>query len=183
MIIEIREKGSKAFYEEVVSFNHQYAALMKNPRAKFMSSFKSILIQIFAMGFLFGCMTSVGISDGFSPLPVCAMTAAAMAALVGAVIYSAMKKRVKMFLEDERSSTIILDDNGVEINKEGSQIVRLAWDNVAFVRCFKESTSFFAKDASGIVISVTNKYKDQILEYLNNSNIGVQIIDIGSKRK
>ena len=181
MIIEIREKGSKAFYEEVVSFNHQYAALMKNPRAKFMSSFKSILIQIFAMGFLFGCMTSVGVSVGCSPLPVCAMTAAAMAALVEAVIYSAMKKRVKMFLEDERDSTITLDDKGIEINKGDTQIIRLGWDNVAFVRTIKESTSFFAKDASGIVISVTNKYKDQIMEYFNKNNIGVQIINMESK--
>lgn len=181
MVIEIKEKGSKEFYEEVVSFNHQYGALMKKPEAKFMSSFKSIRIQIFAMGFLFGCMTSVGVSDGFSALPVCAMTAAAMVALVGAVIYSAMKKRVKMFLEDERDSTITLDDKGIEINKGDTQIIRLGWDNVAFVRTFKESTSFFAKDASGIVISVTNKYKDQIMEYFNKNNIGVQIINMESK--
>lgn len=50
MTIEIKDKGTKAFYEEVVSFNHQYGALMKKPEAKFMSSFKSILMQIFAMG-------------------------------------------------------------------------------------------------------------------------------------
>ena len=73
MVIEIREKGSKAFYEEVVSFNHQYAALMKNPRAKFRSSFKSIFTQVFAMAFLFGCMTYWGLSDGFSPLAVFAI--------------------------------------------------------------------------------------------------------------
>lgn len=181
MTIEIKDKGTKAFYEEVVSFNHQYGALMKKPEAKFMSSFKSILMQIFAMGVIFGFTIYEGVSDGFSSLGVCAVTAAAMAAFVQAVMYYSMKKRVKMFLEDERDSTITLDDKGIEINKGDTQIIRLGWDNVAFVRTFKESTSFFAKDASGIVISVTNKYKDQIMEYLNKNNIGVQIINVESK--
>ena len=66
----------------------------------------------------------------------------------------------------------------IEINKGDTQIIRLGWDNVAFIRTFKESTSFFAKDASGIVISVANKYKDQIMEYLNSNNTRVQIINI-----
>ena len=178
MTIEIKDKGTKAFYEEVVSFNHQYGSFMKNPRAKFMSSFKSFKIQFLSTVFLFACMTLVGRSDGFSPMAVCAMTASAMTAFIIAVSYYAMKKRVKMFLEDERTSTITLDDEGIEINKEDAQIIRLGWDNVAFVRTFKESTSFFAKDASGIVISVANKYKDQIMEYLNANNTRVQIINI-----
>ncbi len=75
-----------------------------------------------------------------------------------------------------------MDENGVEINKGDTQIIRLGWDNVAFVRTFKESTSFFAKDASGIVISVTNKYKEQIMEYLNTNDTGVQIICTENKR-
>ena len=181
MVIEIKEKGTKEFYEEVVSFNHQYGSFMKNPRAKFMSSFKSFKIQFLSTVFLFACMTLVGRSDGFSPMAVCAMTASAMTAFIIAVSYYAMKKRVKMFLEDERTSIITLDDNGVEINKGNSQVIRIAWENVVFVRSFKETTSFFAKDASGIVISVTNKYKDQIMEYFNKNNIGVQIINMESK--
>lgn len=84
--------------------------------------------------------------------------------------------------EDERTSIITLDDNGVEINKGNSQVIRIAWENVAFVRSFKESISFFAKDASGIVISVTNKYKDQIMEFLNTNDTGVQVINTESKR-
>ena len=181
MIIEIREKGSKAFYEEVVSFNHQYGALMRKPTAKFRTPFKPFLIQIFGMVILFIGLTLIGLSEGFDSTRVCAMTAAAAGAVVLGTSYYVMKKRVKMFLEDERDSTITLDDKGIEINKGDTQIIRLGWDNVAFVRTFKESTSFFAKDASGIVISVTNKYKDQIMEYLNKNNIGVQIINMESK--
>ena len=181
MVIEIKEKGSKEFYEEVVSFNHQYGVLMRKPTAKFRTPFKSFLIQIFGMVILFIGLTLIGLSEGFDSARVCAMTAAAAGAVVLGTSYYVMKKRVKMFLDDERPSTITLDDKGIEINKGDTQIIRLGWDNVAFVRTFKESTSFFAKDASGIVISVTNKYKDQIMEYLNANNIGVQIINMESK--
>lgn len=182
MTIEVKEKGTKEFYEEVVSFNHQYGALMRKPTAKFMTSFRSFLIQLFGMGFLFVAMTLIGRSDGFSPMSVCSMTASAMGVFVTAVSYYAMQKRVKIFLEDDRTSTVTLEDKGVEINKEDEQIIRLGWDNVAFVRSFKESTSFFAKDASGIVISVTNKYKDQIMEFLKKNDIEIQIIDTENKR-
>ena len=151
---------------------------MKKPTAKFMTSFRSFLMQLLGMGILFASMTLVGKSDGFSPVTVCGMTASAMGVFVIAVSYYAMKRRVNMFLEDDRTSTVTLDEKGVEINKEDAQIIRISWDNVAFVRSFKESTSFFAKDASGIVISVTNKYKDQIMEYLNNNDVEVQIIKV-----
>lgn len=182
MVIEVKEKGTKAFYEEVVSFTHQYGALMRKPTAKFMTSFRFFLIQLFAMVFLFVAMTLIGRSDGFSPMAVCAMTASGMGIVVIAASYYAMKRRMNMFLEDEKASTITLDDKGIEIRKGNAQIIRLSWDNVAFVRTFKESTSFFAKGAGGIVISVTNKYKDQIMDYLNENNIGIQIIDTEKKR-
>ena len=84
--------------------------------------------------------------------------------------------------EYERISIINLEDNSGAINKGNSQVIRIAWENVAFVRSFKESISFFAKDASGIVISVTNKYKDQIMEFLNTNDTGVQVINTESKR-
>ena len=156
MTIEVKEKGTKEFYEEIVSFYHQYGALMKKPTARFMTSFKSFLIQLFVMGVLFGSMIHIGQSEGFDSMVVCAMLVVAVGAFVLAVSYYAMKKRLKMFLEDDSTSTITMDENGVEINTGDTQIIRLGWDNVAFVRTFKESTSFFAKDASGIVISVTN---------------------------
>jgi len=180
LVIEIKEKGTKEFYEEVVSFNHQYGALMRKPTAKFRSSFRfgALIIQIIGLVVLFITQLHIGMSEGFESIVVCAMTATAMATFIIAISYYNLKKRVKMFLEDDRISTVTLDEKGVEINKEDAQIIRISWDNVAFVRTFKESTSFFAKDASGIVISVTNKYKDQIMEYFNKNNIGVQIINM-----
>ena len=84
---------------------------MKKPTVRFMTSFKSFLIKLFVMGVLFGSMIHIGQSEGFDSMVVCAMSVVAVGAFVLAVSYYAMKKRVKMFLEDDRTSTITMDEN------------------------------------------------------------------------
>jgi len=87
-----------------------------------------------------------------------------------------MNKMVDAFLSDDRASTVTLDENGVELNKGGSQIVRVGWDEVALVRSFRESTCFIAKNVTGLVIAVTNTYKDDIMDYLKDNDVNVQIV-------
>ena len=87
-----------------------------------------------------------------------------------------MKKMVDGYIADDRPSVVTLDENGVEIEKTGSQAIRLAWDNVAFVRSFIESTCFFSKDLSGIVLSVNNDHKKEIMDYIKSNNIDVKVV-------
>jgi hypothetical protein len=87
-----------------------------------------------------------------------------------------MNKAVKEYMNDDRPSVVTLDDNGVEIEKKDSQAIRLAWDNVAFVRVFNESTCFFSKDLNGIVLAVNNKYKNELLDYIKDNNIQVLVV-------
>jgi DNA primase catalytic subunit len=47
---------------------------------------------------------------------------------------------------------------------------------VAFVRTFVESTSFFSKDLSGIVLSVDNNYRKEIMDYIKSNNIDVKVV-------
>ena len=54
--------------------------------------------------------------------------------------------------------------------------MRVGWDEVALVRSFKESICFIAKNVTGLVISVTNTYKDDIMKYLEDNNVDVKIV-------
>ena len=83
---------------------------------------------------------------------------------------------VDAYLSDDRASTVTLDENGVELNKDGSQIMRVGWDEVALVGSFKESTCFIAKNVTGLVIAVTNLYKDDIMKYLEDNSVDVRIV-------
>jgi hypothetical protein len=117
-----------------------------------------------------------GITGSFTVTKILTAVFAGVAAAATAVNIFRMKKMVDGYLADDRPSIVTLDENGVEIEKTGSQAVRLAWDNVAFVRSFVESTSFFSKDLSGIVLSVTNDYRKEIMEYIKSNNIDVKVV-------
>ncbi len=173
MRIEIKDKGTKEFYKEVVSVMTQYLNLIRNPQMKYRDIFKSYRIIGLCMGFLFGTQLWLGFTDQFDALRITALAVVACAALVDFLYYHIMMKQVRGFLEDDRSSVVTLDEMGIEINKGDSQIVRLAWENVAFVRTFRESVCFFSKDNSRIVLAVTKDYEHEINKYLDDNGIDI----------
>ena len=163
MVIEVRENGTEEFYKETVNVASQYKRLIKKPEAKLNDNFKSMFIMMIAMAILFASQLLHGIIDGFDVLTG-AVLAASFMAFVFLIIYRInMKKMVDAYLNYARVSTVTLDESGVELNKGGSQIMRLGWDEVALVRSFNESTCFIAKNVTGMVIAVTNLYKNDKL--------------------
>ena len=176
MTIEIKEKGSRQFYKEFVNVLTQYRQLLYRPADKLRDNFKRYILLTLAMALIFLMNVYGGITGTFNTMKILAAVFAAAAAIVTIIVYARMQKLVDSYLADDRPSVVTLDENGVEIEKTGSQAVRLAWDNVAFVRSFGESTCFFSKDLSGIVLSVTNDYKREIMDYLKNSDINVTVI-------
>lgn len=176
MTIEIKEKGTKEFYKEVVNVTSQYRQLLKKPEAKLNDNFKSYTIMMVAMAILFATQLVNGISGGFNALIGAALAATFIAFIVLFIIRRNMKKMVDAYLNDDRASTVTLDENGVELNKGGTQIMRVGWGEVALVRSFKESTCFIAKNITGLVIAVTNTYKDDIMKYLENNDVDVRLL-------
>ena len=176
MTIEIKEKGTRKFYEEVVNVVTQYRQLLYKPDGKLSDNFKKYRLLIIAMAIFFVTNLYLGVTGGFNTRNVLPIVLSILAIIAMAIYLSRMKKMVDGYLADDSPSVVTLDDDGVEINKVGSQAVRLAWDNVAFIRIFRESTCFFSKDLSGIVLSVTNDHKNEILEYLNSTDLGIKVI-------
>ena len=176
MTIEIKEKGSRQFYKEFVNILTQYRQLLYRPEDKLKDNFTRYIFLTIAMVLI--CLMSLygGITGSFTVTKILTAVFAGVAAAATAVNIFRMKKMVDGYLADDRPSIVTLDENGVEIEKTGSQAVRLAWDNVAFVRSFVESTSFFSKDLSGIVLSVTNDYRKEIMEYIKSNNIDVKVV-------
>ena len=173
MRIEIKDKGTKEFYKEVVSVMAQYPQLIRKPQMKYRDAFKSYSTIGICMGILFGMQLWLGLIDKFDALKVTAMAVVACAALVAFLYDRIMMKQVRGFIEDDRPSVVTLDEMGVEINKGDSQIVRLAWENIAFVRTFRESVCFFSKDSSRIVLAVTKEHESEINKYLNDNSVDV----------
>lgn len=176
MTIEIKEKGSRKFYKEVVNIVTQYRQLLYAPGEKLKDNFAHYIFMTIAMAAIFLIFLIGGIRGSFNTMGILAMVFAAVAAVATLIFLFRMNKMVNEYLADDRPSVVTLDEDGVEIAKAGAQTVRLAWDNVAFVRSFKESTSFFSRDLSGIVLSVTNDYKKEIMDFVKNSGLDIKVV-------
>ena len=176
MRIEIKEKGTKQFYKEVVNIMTQYRQLLYRPEDKLRDNFTRYSLLTAAMVLLFLMNIYGGIRNSFNAMRIRTAVFAAAAAVATVFILIRMNKMVNGYIADDRQSVVTLDEEGVEIERLGSQAVRLAWDNVAFVRSFVESTTFFSKDLSGIVLSVNNNYRKEILDYIKNNNIEVKVV-------
>ena len=176
MTIEVKEKGSEEFYKEVVNVISQYRQFIKKPEAKLSDNFKTYTILMATMAILFVLWIMRGIFDGFDAWTGAVLASTFMAFVVLFIYRKNMTKMVEAYLNDGRTSMITLDEKGVELNKNGSEIMRVGWESVALVRSFNESTCFIAKNVTGLVIAVTNLYKDDVMNYLEDNNIDVMII-------
>lgn len=176
MTIEIKEKGTRSFYREVVNILTQYRQLLYAPGEKLRDNFMRTIMLTLAMAAILVMFLYGGITQGFSTSKVLAMVFSGLATVTTLIYLFRLEKMVNGYLADDHPSVVTIDESGVGIEKVGSQNVRLAWENVAFVRSFKESTSFFSGDLSGIVLSVTNDYRKEILNYIKNNGIDVKVI-------
>ena len=176
MTIEIKEKGSKEYCKEVVNTMSQYKKLITRPDAELKDHFKSYPIWTGIMASLFTIWLFHGIFNGFNVWigVVLVITGLAFILLIANQIN--MNKMVNAYLNDDRTSTVTLDEKGVELNKGGSQVIRVGWNDVTVVRSFKESVCFLAKNVTGFVIAVTNRYNDDIMKYLEDNHVDVKIV-------
>ena len=177
MRIEVKEKGTKEFYEEVVNASSQYRSLIKNPDAKLRNTIKSFKIDLILCAVFLILLVVIGALWGFDTLTVIGIVLLVVVAIFCGAFLNNMNKAVKRYLEDQCTSVVTLDESGVELSKEGSNVIRLAWDNVAFVRVFKESVCFLSKDMTSIMLAVNIAHKQEILDYIRTSNVPVQIIE------
>lgn len=176
MKIEIKEKGSEAFYRETVNVMSQYRALIKNPEGKLRDNFKLLRSYLVICGILLAIlavMAAVWRADGTM---IAAMVLLAAAAVLSAMYLANLQKLLKALMEASPGSTLLLDGEGVELDKPGSQVVRLAWDNVLFVRVFQESVCFAAKNSTGFIISVDRRYESEVVGWLESNKTGVALI-------
>ncbi len=176
MKIEVKEKGSLEFYREVVCATAQYARLIKKPEAKLVDSFKAIKTYVVLCAVMFVLLLVMGIAWGMDLLTIVAIVMIGLALALSILQLTRLNKVVESMLNGPHDSIFTVDEEGVELEKVGSQLVRMSWNNVAFVRSFDESLCFFSKDVRGFVLALTKKYEQQVLDYIKEEGFAVRII-------
>ncbi len=177
--IVVTEPGSEAFYRELVNIMAQYRQLLKKPERKLRDMFKSFRSNMIAMIVIAAIALLVCVlSFMWQDLTASSIVLLAMAlALIFLYAYNLKNynKAVKRFIDEHRVTTVTLDAQGIE-NKTDRQTVRLAWDNVAFVRVFKESVGFLSSNGAGMVMTIDRKYESTILDWMKANKPAVRIV-------
>ena len=176
MVLKIDHKGSEAFYTEVVNVVAQFRGLLKKPERKVENLFKTYTLLAVACVVMFVLLGAMAVFWGADSMTNVLMVLMAVLFVMLMVFLSTLKKLRKSMMEDNRTSVVTIDETGVELNKEDSQVVKLAWDNVAFMRVFDESIGFFSKDVSGLVIAVERAWENEIVPYLREIAPDLKIV-------
>ena len=187
MKIEITEKGSEAFYREVVNITAQYRGILKNHHYRLKDYFKQFRVLLdyfkqFRLLLILGAAILVililmAISWGAKPFQYAVIGALGIEVVMCAVYLYALNKMLRTMMADSVTTVITLDDTGVEFNKVGAQIIKLAWDNIAVVRVFQESLTFVSADRKGFVIAIAKQYAGGIPTWLREHQPSVEVIE------
>ena len=175
MRIEMEGNGSDSLYREVVNIVSQYKMLMKKPDAPLVDSFRQMklcLVLCIALSVFLGLLTFL---YGVDMIGVMALMLNAFLIIFAAYRLIRMNRFLNEVKSDKRVTTLILDEDGVAVEKEGAEVVSIRWDFVAFVRKFEESVGFFAKGGAG-VIAVNRRYEEEIVKYLKENKPEVRVI-------
>ena len=177
MKIEISEKGSEAFYREVVNITAQYRSILKNHHHKLKDYFRQFKILLILGAAALVILILMAVFWGVDPFDYAIITALGITVAMCVGYLFVLNKMLKAMLADSRTSVLSLDETGAELNKGGSQIVKLGWDTIAVVRVYRESLTFVSSDRTGIVISAAKQYADEILAWLRANQPSVEIVE------
>ena len=169
MRIEIKERGSEEFYRETVIVASQYQNLMKNPQRKLKNPFKSYRTGLILCSVLFLLLGVLIVLWGIDTTVVVALVVLAVNIILSIILLRNLNKLKNTLMNDTRTSVFNMDERGVELDKEGAHVVRIAWDNLAFIRVFDKSICFAAKEGTGLTISIDRKYEDEIRGYMKEN--------------
>ena len=178
MKIEIKERGSEAFFKEAISAANQYRKIIRKPEKKLLNVFTYFRAAlILGIIFLALCI-ALGVAWGIDALITTAIVLWCVVILISAVYTVRLNKMLKSLMEGSIGSVLTLDEAGIELEKASGTDVRLSWNNVLFARVFREALCFIPKEDSGIVISVSRDYEAQVLSYLRSEKPELRVYGI-----
>ena len=177
MRLEVKERGTKEYYDEFLYVVSKYKEFKKNPRRKAYQFTKYlILCNIFV---LFALLINFYFYFDTKDLVFIFMTGALTVALIIQVVYLVMCiKRIKQLLNTKGVRIIEFNEDGVEYIDDDKNI-RVKWEDLKYVIINKYSICMLPKAILQGFTSVSVKYKNDVIKGLKKYNKESLLIDNG----
>ena len=181
MKIELNEKGSRGFCEEVTYIRTNYVRVHNNPGrpAKTITNYMGIRIIGFFIVALVALYLAISTKD-----PIYMAVTAAMAIAVVAVFlsYSGSRKKVYELMDDDAPKSLEMDEDSVTYTI-GDKTLKYSWDDITCVTLNKRSIGFLPKKLKSEAFFVDAQYKDQVIRGLREAEHGYLLEDNVSREE
>ena len=181
MRLEVKERGTKEYYDEFLYVVSKYKNFKKNPRRKAYQFTKYLFFyNIFVF---FTLLLNFYFYLDNKDLIFIFMTGALTVTLLIQVIYLILcKKRLKLFLNTAGVRTIEFNEQGIEYIDDDKNL-RVKWEDLKYVIINKYSICMLPKAILQGFTSVSTKYKENVIEGLKKYNMESILIDNSSLYK
>lgn len=175
MRLEIAERGPKEFYDEILYISANHKKYRTKPEKKVRSqtgSFKglSVLALICAILFVWEYFQD---REGIFLL-LCGMMIVCVIMFIALVI--GVNKRIRSMMDQPGTNVIEINERGITYESE-KQTVRLRWNEIMNVLINRHSIVFMPISESGLMITIYSRYKDEILQGIEDAGHMDLVVD------
>lgn len=175
MRLEIKERGTKEYYDEFLYAVSRYRKFKKDPRIKTHQFTKYLIVcNIFV---LFALLLNAYFYFDTNKTIFAFMTGALVVSYIIQVTYFVViKKRLKMLLNTKGVRIIEFSASGIEYIDDDKNI-RVKWDDIKYVVINKYTICIIPKIVINGFTSIDTKYKEEIIATLKKYNKLSLLID------
>ncbi|MBR5340600.1 MAG: hypothetical protein IK151_01595 [Erysipelotrichaceae bacterium] len=165
MKIEIKERGSREYYDELLYVSARRKEIQKNPHKK-IESFTGYMTRynLLAAGSIVFMIVCAFVFNNVIFLFM-GITAFILL-IIGLISMRNGKKGIEQFLEEKGTKLITIDENGLEFVDNEKNII-MKWDDILNVIVNNYSICFFPQILSNTIISLTKDHLEEIKEALS----------------
>jgi len=175
MRLEIKETGTKEYYDEFLYVVSKHKKFKKNPRRKAYQFTKFLLVYniICFLSIIIFVLFYLDSEDPFYLFLDGMLTVMLMVEMIYQVIYT---QRINMFMNNKGVKIIEFNENGVEYIDDDKNI-RVKWEDIKYIIVNRYTICILPKTIVSGFTSLNSKYKDELINTLKKYNKESLLID------
>ena len=178
MKIEVKERGSKNYYDEFLYIISNYRKFRKNPNKKVHRLTINLLVYDILLLFSIIILLLFYVVDK-DHLFIFLIGMLSLLFIFMLLYLIMINIRIKQFMSSTETKIININNVGVEY-ADNEKNIRIKWEEVAFIIINKHTICFLPKARTNILISLTTKYRKEVIKGLDKYNKTSLLIDNNS---
>ncbi len=162
MKIEVKTRGSKEFYDEMLYVITYWKKFVKNPKKKAWQYSKYLCLFMVVSALMCGAFVALYLTDGdwYSLVMIGAFVILFLFTLS---LFIAVKKRIKIYLDDKSDKTIDINENCISYSSDTMNL-KMNKEDISVIIINNNSICILPKQLDKFAISISMDYLDEFLK-------------------